>query len=445
MSRRAYPEYKPSDVKWLGDVPEHWEVRKLKYISSAQFSNVDKNTVDGEEPIRLCNYVDVYYKDIITADLSLMEATATPAEIRKFGLHHGDVLITKDSEAWDDIAVAAYVEGTQGDILCGYHLAQIRPNPGRVDGKYLFRSFCARGINDQFRVAATGITRYGLGKYCIDNGLFPVPPKDEQRTIAVFLDRETKRIDTLIEKKQRQIELLQEKRAAVISHAVTKGLNPNVKMKDSGVEWLGEIPEDWEVVRLKRLGKIRYGLGEPPAEKDDGLPLIRATDIYRGKINAEAIQRVDPDDIPWSRAPQLKLRDIIVVRSGAYTGDSAIIPEQWAGSIAGYDLVLTIKKAIPEFIGYALLSKYVLQGQIYLAKMRAAQPHLNAEELGDCKFILPPSHEQRNIASFLDRETARIDALIKKIKRSIDLLREYRTAIISAAVTGKIDVRKDGA
>ncbi|MDO8672894.1 MAG: restriction endonuclease subunit S, partial [Dehalococcoidia bacterium] len=215
------------------------------------------------------------------------------------------------------------------------------------------------------------------------------------------------------------------------------------KMKDSGIEWLGEIPEHWDVCRLKYLGRIRYGLGEPPAKKDEGLPFIRATDIYRGKIDPEAIQHVDPNDIPWSRASQLKARDILVVRSGAYTGDSAIIPEQWAGAIAGYDLVLTIQKAKPKFIAFALLSKYILQGQIYLAKMRAAQPHLNAEELGDCAFVLPPSWEQHSVARYLDRETNKIDGLIAKVQDSSDRLREYRSALISAAVTGKIDVRQE--
>ncbi len=173
--------------------------------------------------------------------------------------------------------------GNHEGVLCGYHLTQVRPNPDQIDSKYLFRSFCARGINDQFRVAATGITRFGLGKYWIDNGLFPVPPIVEQRDIALFLDRETARIDVLIEKKQRQIELLQEKRIALISHAVTKGLNPKAKMKDSGIEWLGEIPEHWGAIRFK------FALAEPlriwprteSAEYDDATwpRYVRITDV----------------------------------------------------------------------------------------------------------------------------------------------------------------------
>jgi len=212
---------KDSGVEWLGEVPEEWKVRKLKHIASVKFSSVDKKTEEGEQPVCLCNYVDVYYNDYITSELDLMKATASVSEIQKFTLRGGDILITKDSESWDDIAVPAYVSSYLNDVLCGYHLAQIRPNISLSDGEYLFRSFYAHGINDQFRVAATGVTRYGLGKYWLDNSLFLVPPLSEQRAIAAFLDRETEHIDTLTTKIQKSISKLREYRTALISAAVT--------------------------------------------------------------------------------------------------------------------------------------------------------------------------------------------------------------------------------
>jgi type I restriction enzyme S subunit len=439
--RATYPAYKPSGMDWVCDIPEHWEVRRLKHLAAVQFSSVDKHTLEGEEPVRLCNYIDVYYNDFINEDIEFMSATATRNEVARFQLRHGDVLVTKDSETWDDIAVSAYVAEELDGVLCGYHLAHIRTDLRKLLGEYLFRAFSSSGVNDQFRVAANGITRFGLGKYWLDNGLFPIPPLDEQRAIAAFLDRETARIDALIQKKQRQIELLQEKRSALISHAVTKGLDPNAKMKDSGIEWLGDIPEHWEVKRVKNLGRIRYGLGEPPEYVDNGLPFIRATDINRGKVNLDAVRKVRSEDVPWSRSPKLHLGEILVVRSGAYTGDSAIITEDAAGCIAGYDMVLTISKAYAPFVAWALLSKYMLHGQIYLERMRAAQPHLNAEELGGFVILMPPLLEQRQIAETLTSETDKLDALADKIRSSIEMLREHRTALISAAVTGKIDVR----
>lgn len=272
--------------------------------------------------------------------------------------------------------------------------------------------------------------------------VIPFPPIQEQQAIAAFLDCETGRIDTLIGKKQRFVELLKEKRTALISHAVTKGLNPKIKMKPSGVNWLGDVPEHWDVKRMKHLGAIRYGLGEPPEYVDDGLPFIRATDINRGRVEMDLVKKIRPEDVPWSRNPQLKLNEILVVRSGAYTGDSAIITSNVANCIAGYDMVYTPMKAYAPFMAWVLLSKYMLNGQIYLERMRAAQPHLNAEELGNFVVMLPPLPEQQAIADFLDYETGKIDVLMAKVETAIETLKEYRTALISAAVTGKIDVRE---
>lgn len=212
---------KDSGIGWLGEIPAHWELRKLKYISTARFSNVDKHKVEGEVPVRLCNYVDVYYNEYITPDLNFMEATASLSEIAKFKLIEGDVIVTKDSESWDDIAVPAYVQSRLPNVLCGYHLAQIRPNPKLINGEYLFRSFSGSGINDQFKVAATGITRYGLGKYWLENSLFPVPPMDEQSAIVSFLGQETEKIDQMTQKINDSVRLLQEYRTALIAAAVT--------------------------------------------------------------------------------------------------------------------------------------------------------------------------------------------------------------------------------
>lgn len=207
------------------------------------------------------------------------------------------------------------------------------------------------------------------------------------------------------------------------------------EFKPSGVEWLGDIPDHWTMKRIKHTGTIRYGLGEPPEYVDDGLPFIRATDIKRGKVDLDDVKKVSKNGIPWSRRPLLNFNEILIVRSGAYTGDSAIVTEHITGCVAGYDMVLTVNKAHALFIAWVLLSKYMLNGQIFLERLRAAQPHLNAEELGGFLILIPPLPEQRAIASFLDRETARIDAFIEKKLRQIELLQEKRTALINYAVT----------
>jgi len=212
---------KDSGVEWLGEVPKEWKVRKLKHVAKVNLSNVDKKIKEYEDSVKLCNYVDVYNNDYINSDLNFMKATASPNQIEKFALREGDVLITKDSESWEDIAVPAYVPSDFDDVICGYHLAQIQPDPAVVNGEYIFRSFSSISLNYQFKVEANGITRFGIGKYQIDNSLFLVPPINEQKTIAFFLDCESIKIDSLILKIREAIEKLQEYRTALISAAVT--------------------------------------------------------------------------------------------------------------------------------------------------------------------------------------------------------------------------------
>jgi len=186
---------------------------------------------------------------------------------------------------------------------------------------------------------------------------------------------------------------------------------------------------------------VRYGLGQPPSELINGLPLIRATNIKGGQISDENMLFIDPDEVPEGRDAVLSEGEIIIVRSGAYTGDSAIIPLKYAGAIAGYDTVLTIKKGSNHYFAWQFLSTEIYDLEFGFYKLRAAQPHLNAEEIKETMVIVPLIDEQYAIASFLDRKTAKIDGLISKIYKAIEKLQEYRTALISAAVTGKIDVR----
>ena len=210
--------------------------------------------------------------------------------------------------------------------------------------------------------------------------------------------------------------------------------------KDSGVEWIGEIPEGWEVRKLKYVASVKYGLGQPPKEKSDGLPIIRATNVYRGKIDINNLVFVDPDDVPYERDPILRENDIIVVRSGAYTADSAIIPKEFDGAIAGYDMVVRCESVKSKFISYCLLSDYVLKKQLLLHSLRAAQPHLNREELSETIFALPTIPEQTDIASFLQCKTAELDQLISNKEKLITLYEEEKTAIINRAVTKGLDL-----
>lgn len=212
---------KPSGIDWLGDIPADWSVRRLKFIALVRISNVDKIVSDEETPICLCNYTDVYYNDVITSDLPFMQGSATIAEIERFKLRHDQVILTKDSESWDDIGIPAYVPHDLSGVVCGYHLAVTTPNNEHLSGRYLSWLCRSESLNGQFKIAANGVTRFALGLYGIKNAEVFTPPLAVQEHIANFLDKQTAQIDHTVTKVQASIGLLREYRSALITYAVT--------------------------------------------------------------------------------------------------------------------------------------------------------------------------------------------------------------------------------
>jgi len=227
---------KPSGIDWLGDIPEHWEVHRLRRLAAVRLSSVDKVVVEEEKPVRLCNYVDVYHNDVIREDIDFMLGSATDAEIEAFQLRAGDVLITKDSEEWEDIAVPAFVPKTLQSVVCGYHLAVVRPRKDVVDGEYLARAFSAESIAIQFRVAANGVTRYGLPQEAIKGAFFPVPPVEEQRGIVDHIHEQCNRIQAAISKAEKEIALIREYRTRLIADVVTGKVDVRQVVADELVE-----------------------------------------------------------------------------------------------------------------------------------------------------------------------------------------------------------------
>ena len=212
---------KNSGVEWLGEVPAHWEVRRLKELSAIQNSNVDKKSHEHEAPVQLCNYVDVYKNEFIDASLDFMWATADESEIKRFAIKKNDVLLTKDSETCDDIAIPALATESLDGVLCGYHLARFRTHDKILLGAYLFRLFQSKSYGFRFVISAKGITRVGLGQSAIADSLTPVPPLEEQHAIAAYLDEKTAHIDRIIATINSQIDRLRELRKTLINDIVT--------------------------------------------------------------------------------------------------------------------------------------------------------------------------------------------------------------------------------
>jgi type I restriction enzyme, S subunit len=216
-----YVRLKSSGMEWLGEVPEHWSVIPLKAAAVVAFSGVDKLTEEGESPVLLCNYTDVYRNDQIMSNLMFMKATATPHEIARFTLRKGDVLMTKDSETPDDIGVPAWVSEELHGVVCGYHLALLRPRPAVAVGAFLYRALCSPHVASQFHVAAAGVTRFGLAKRDIQTAVLAVPPVAEQVNIVKWLERETVELDKVISGAKAEIDLMREYRDRLIADVVT--------------------------------------------------------------------------------------------------------------------------------------------------------------------------------------------------------------------------------
>jgi type I restriction enzyme, S subunit len=217
--------YKPSGNAWLGEIPQTWESSRLKNVAELHVSNVDKHTKTGELPVRLCNYTDVYKNSVITADMPFMTATATPDELRAFHVEVGDVIITKDSEDWQDIGVPALVAETADDLVCGYHLAILRPRPNVMSGRFLAYVMLCNGVSTQLSLAANGVTRYGLSHSAIKAISLPVAPFEEQEPLADHIDEATATLNRAISRVNREINLIHEYRTRLIADVVTGKLD----------------------------------------------------------------------------------------------------------------------------------------------------------------------------------------------------------------------------
>ena len=458
--RHPYPRYRDSGVKWLGEIPTHWEVTRLKHVASYRTSSVDKKTEDAESPVRLCNYTDVYYQDRIRASNGpFMQATASPKEIAQFKLNRGDVLITKDSEDWRDIAVPALIDETASDFVCGYHLGLIRPTK-LADSGFVFRAMQSLNVNQQLQTSATGVTRYGLPNAAVGELLLPLPPVKEQRAIAAFLDRETGTIDQLVDKKRSLIERLEEYRQALITRTVTRGLppgasraaglDPHPRLKPSSVEWLGEIPTHWEVTRLKHVASYRTSSVDKKTEDAESpVRLCNYTDVYYQ-------DRIRASDGPFMQATaspseiarfRLDRGDVLITKDSEDWRDIAVpalIDETASDFVCGYHLGLIrpTKLADSGFVFRAMQSLNVNQ-QLQTSATGVTRHGLPNAAVGELLLPLPPLEEQRAIATFLDRRLERIDVSAASVEIAIERLEEYRTALITAAVTGKIDVRDE--
>ncbi|KGA36888.1 restriction endonuclease subunit S [Pectobacterium odoriferum] len=432
---KAYPEYKDSGVEWLGEMPCHWRLHKAKYIfrkvqrAATELDGIVTAFRDGQVTLRSNRRVDGF--------------TNALKEIGYQGVKVGDLLV----HAMDGFAGAIGISDSDGKCspVCSVCIPWDAKGTHMRYYGYLVRQLA---VTDFILSLAKGIrersTEFRFSEF---SGLFlSVPPLNEQTQIARFLDHETAKIDNLIEKQQQLIELLKEKRQAVISHAVTKGLNPDVPMKDSGVEWLGEVPEHWVSVRVKQISSfITSGpRGWSDFITDEGNEIF----LQSGDLNNELglqldkAKRVSPPKNAEGVRTKLVAGDVVVCITGANTGRVAIVPELSQSTYINQHLSLirpntsTINSA---FLGYSLASS--VGRSFFDVAQYGLKEGLSLGNVSEAPLALPPKHEQDVIVKYLESIRNNYDNLSRLSTIQIELLKERRTALISAAVTGKIDVR----
>jgi type I restriction enzyme S subunit len=424
---RPYPTYKDSGVEWLRQIPAHWEVKKLAWLTKCldgrrrPLNAEERGRMQGDYPYwganSIVDYVDRWLFD---EELVLLGEDGAPFFDR-------------------DKTVAFHVSGK---IWVNNHTHVLRP------GRNTNAAFLAYTLNAvDFGAFIGGATRDKLTQGDMNGIPIQCPSIEEQRAIAGFLDRETAKINALVAKKERLIGLLQEKRTAIITRAVTKGLDPNVPMKDSGVEWLGKIPAQWEVWRLKHAsGGLTVGVVVNPSQyvSPSGVPFLRGVDVTEGRILMDRIQFMTETANQMHSKSVLREGDLVSIRVG-YPGVTAVIPAELDGSNCAS---LLITRRSPRFrselICY-LMNSAIGKAQFKMLQDGAAQEQINVSDAVDFLVPLPPLKEQVDIIKALDREAARIDVLVGKVHNAINQLKELRTTLISAAVTGKIDVREEAA
>lgn len=434
---KPYEKYKESRIPWVDELPVAWEEFRLRYLGALDAGGVDKKINEGESLYKSVHYMDVYRGSLrnIFDSPNYLIVSATPQKRDKCILRKGDVLFTTSSETPNDIGHSCVIGEDLNDTLFGYHLLRLRVTD-KIDFQFRKYLFGANYLRTWFSYRAVGMTRYGISNIDFADARIMIPPIDEQKKISNYLDQKVSQIDGLIQNKQELIDLLKEQRISVICSAVTKGIDSTAEMKDSGNEWLGYIPSHWRVVPAKALfaqsketrhetdvqltASQKYGI----ISQEDYMERQNYKIVLADK-GLENWKHVEPNDF------------IISLRSFQGGLEISYIP----GCITWHYIVLKPKAGVePEYFKWLFKSPRYIQ-----ALQRTANFIRDGQDLRFSNFVqvplpLIPMDEQKEIAEYLNKETARIDSIIADITEQIEKLKEYRQSVISEVVTGKVAV-----
>ena len=442
---QKYAEYKDSGVEWLGEIPSHWNLYSLKRSVDKCTNGFWGNEPDGRNDLCVLRVADFNRDNFTINEDKLTLRSVLPKEAESRLIKKGDLLIEKSGGGEKTLVGCVVQFDKDFPAITSNFVAKMTPNV-ITDSKYLTYAFAhlySGRVNFPSIKQTTGIQNLDSEAYLMEK--FGFPSKNEQIQIANFLDHETTKIDHLIEKQQQLIELLKEKRQAVISHAVTKGLDSNVPMKDSGVEWLGEVPEHWEIKQNKYLLEFVTSGSRGWAQyyADTGSLFFRIANLTRDTIEPklESIQYVEPPKGSEGERSKIKINDLLI----SITADLGSVCVADASIKDGYvsqhvALCRPIKICVSRWLAYFILSDCAKE-QFLGSGYGGTKIQLSLEDIKELIIAVPPRNEQLQISEYIDEKLTQYEHLICQAEKLIGTLQERRTALISAAVTGKIDVR----
>lgn len=434
MSFPRYERYSSSDIPWIEELPEGWKTQRLKTI----FQLMARSVRDEDEIITAFRDGEVTLRNKRRQE----GFTNALQEIGYQGIRVNDLVI----HAMDAFAGAIGVSDSDGKSTPVYSVC--RPRSATTSSRYYGSLLRYMALSGYINSLAKGIRERSTDFRWSDAGnvLVPVPSADEQASIVRFIEQETAKIDALIEEQQRLIELLKEKRKAVISEAVTKGLNPQAAKTNSDIGWLGDIPAHWRLSRVKRLAKI-ISKGTTPTTvgaefTDVGIRFLKAENITVKGVSAEPEFYISAASHELLSRSALIENDILVVIAGATTGKAAILPFGLtpANTNQAVSFVRLKEPRYTQFVNW-WLSIDGIQKSVLLSSVQSAQPNLSMEDLGNLAIAVPPIEEVAEICKLLEWQLVALDQPLAATESLIEILEERRSALISAAVTGKIDVR----
>lgn len=438
---QKYPKYKDSGVEWIGEIPEHWEVRKLKYLGSMFAGLTDKKGDDfskeySEDKEPFISFVNV------CNNLKIDENNVQYVKIRSYEIQNkikrNDIIFLMSSETLEDIGKCSIYVGLNekyylNSFCKGYRIEKID-----IHAEFLNYFLQSKSIRDYFSIVGRGFTRINIKQEYIKDLISVIPPLDEQEKIVNYIDTKTAQIDKAISQKEKLIELLKERKQILINDTVTKGLDKDAKHKNSGVEWIGEIREHWEVKKLKYLGSAIIGLTYSPndlCDKNEGTLILRSSNLQEGKLTFDSNVYVKAK-IPT----KLKIQEndiVICSRNGSkdLIGKCAIATKK--DENYSFGAFMTVFRSNLNTYLFKILNSQIFKAQSGKFSTSTIN-QLTISSLNSFKLPIPPKQEQEQIVNFLDKKTAQIDKAINLQKDYISKLKEYKTTLIDSLVTGKV-------